>query len=264
MICVWPRVKSPEPCVRGMTDTSTSIGRICVADAAVRPPLVDRDLLADEALVDRVARLADVALRERVLARPSVAGRRERQLHRLDDPVVEQVALGRLQLLRVLLGLGQPAQLALELLADRASRRRPSAASRGSARATCASAAPADVACVELIESSPPPSRRSPRRSRRPRGGPARDARPDLVAVRPLEPLGRRGVEPLRLARLRAELLLRLAELHDLALRDLERLEELLLRHLIRAGLDHRQAVLRADDDQVEIGLAARSPRASG
>ena len=34
MICVWPRVKRPEPWVRGMTDTSTSIGRICVA---VRP-----------------------------------------------------------------------------------------------------------------------------------------------------------------------------------------------------------------------------------
>ena len=34
MICVWPRVKSPEPCVRGLTDTSTSIGRISVS---VRP-----------------------------------------------------------------------------------------------------------------------------------------------------------------------------------------------------------------------------------
>ncbi len=38
-----------------------------------------------------------------------------------------------------------------------------------------------------------------------------------------------RGVEPLRLARLGAELVLRLAELQDLALRDVERLEELLL-----------------------------------
>ena len=50
----------------------------------------------------------------------------------------------------------------------------------------------------------------------------------------------------------RAELLLSLAELHDLALREVERLEELLLGDLVGAGLDHRQAVLRADDDQVE------------
>ena len=73
------------------------------------------------------------------------------------------------------------------------------------------------------------------------------------MAVRRLEPLGRRRVEPLRLALLRAELLLRRAELRDLALCDLERLEELALRHLVGAGLDHGQAVLGADDDQVEV-----------
>ena len=28
MICVWPRWKSAEPCVRGLTPTSHSIGRI--------------------------------------------------------------------------------------------------------------------------------------------------------------------------------------------------------------------------------------------
>ena len=28
MICVWPRVKSADPCVRGLTRTSHSIGRI--------------------------------------------------------------------------------------------------------------------------------------------------------------------------------------------------------------------------------------------
>ena len=38
-------------------------------------------------------------------------------------------------------------------------------------------------------------------------------------------------------------------------MRQLERLEELRLRDLLRAGLDHRQAVLRADDDQVEGAL---------
>ena len=28
MICVWPRVKRAEPCVRGLTPTSQLIGRI--------------------------------------------------------------------------------------------------------------------------------------------------------------------------------------------------------------------------------------------
>ena len=34
MICVWPRVKSAEPCARGMTVTSQSIARIA---SVVRP-----------------------------------------------------------------------------------------------------------------------------------------------------------------------------------------------------------------------------------
>ena len=38
-------------------------------------------------------------------------------------------------------------------------------------------------------------------------------------------------------------------------MREVERLEQRVLRHLVRAGLDHRQAFLRADDDQVELGL---------
>ena len=44
-------------------------------------------------------------------------------------------------------------------------------------------------------------------------------------------------------------------------MRDLERLEELLLGHLLRACLDHRQAVLGADDDQVELGLLGLQER---
>ena len=56
-----------------------------------------------------------------------------------------------------------------------------------------------------------------------------------------------------------AELLLRLAELLDLRVRELERLEEHVLGHLVRAGLDHRDAVLRADDDQVELGSSSAS-----
>ena len=47
--------------------------------------------------------------------------------------------------------------------------------------------------------------------------------------------------------------------LRDLGVRDLERLEQHLLGDLVGAGLDHRQAVLRADDDQVELGRLPRS-----
>ena len=36
------------------------------------------------------------------------------------------------------------------------------------------------------------------------------------------------------------------------------------LGHLVGAGLDHRQAVLRADDDQVELAVLAAPPGASG
>ena len=73
------------------------------------------------------------------------------------------------------------------------------------------------------------------------------------MAVRGLEPLGHSRVEPLRLAQLRAQLELSVAELHDLAVSDLERLEELVLVDLVRSRLDHGQAVLGSDDDQVEI-----------
>ena len=49
--------------------------------AAVRAPLLDRDLLADEVLVDRLGRLLDVVLRERVAdaVLPALRRRRERQ-----------------------------------------------------------------------------------------------------------------------------------------------------------------------------------------
>ena len=43
-ICVWPRVKSAEPCVRGETPTSHVIGRISSVAAAVGAPLLDGDL----------------------------------------------------------------------------------------------------------------------------------------------------------------------------------------------------------------------------
>ena len=75
------------------------------------------------------------------------------------------------------------------------------------------------------------------------------------MPVRALELGGQLGVEPLHLADLAAQVLLRLAELADLLVREVERLEEDVLGHLFGSGLDHREAVLRADDDQVERRL---------
>ncbi len=83
----------------------------------------------------------------------------------------------------------------------------------------------------------------------------ALDAFPDRVPVRRLELRRELRVEPLRLAGLAAQILLRLAQLLDLAVSEFERLEEHVLGHFVGAGLDHRQAVLRADDDQVERRL---------
>ena len=77
----------------------------------------------------------------------------------------------------------------------------------------------------------------------------------DLLAVAVVEILRDRRVEPLRLTRPLAELLLGRAEILDLLMRQIECLEELRLGHLIRPGLDHRQAFLRADDDQIERAL---------
>ena len=77
----------------------------------------------------------------------------------------------------------------------------------------------------------------------------------DPAAVLRLELGGELGVEVLRLAGACAELFLRVADLHDLAVRELEGLEDLVLGDLVGAGLDHRQRVLRADDDQVERAL---------
>ena len=248
--------------VRARADRHLALDRPDLVGAApVRAPLVDRDLLADEVLVDRLGRLLDVALRDRVLDDRALAVDRcrpdgERQLDGLDDPLEEQVPLRGLQLLRVLLGLGESAEVVAELLADRAldSGEPLLLEHRGEAGANLH--APGDVLLrrvhrqlggqlvLELLDD---------------RGALAQalrlEALPDGVALRLLE-LGRELlVEPLRLAHLAAQVLLRLAELADLLMREVERLEEHVLGHLVGAGLDHRQAVLRADDDQVERGL---------
>ena len=97
-----------------------------VRPATVRPALLDRDLLAHEILVDRLGCLLDVLAGERILRRRRGLlavdrGRRradrERELNLVDDAGVEEIALGGLQLLRVLLGVGQRPQVALELRA---------------------------------------------------------------------------------------------------------------------------------------------------
>ena len=106
--------------MRGETPTSVVIGRISSVRAAVGAPLVDRDLLADEVLVDRVRGLLDVRARDGVLDRLVAVADRERELHLVLDAGEEDVALARLELLRVLLRVGQRAQLVLELRADRA------------------------------------------------------------------------------------------------------------------------------------------------
>ena len=52
--CVWPRVNSAEPCVRGATLVSIVIGRISSRGAPVGALLVDGDPLADRGLLEPV------------------------------------------------------------------------------------------------------------------------------------------------------------------------------------------------------------------
>src|SRR5205823_1894271 len=91
--------------VRARADADLALDRAdLLGPAAVRPVLVDGDLPPHELLVDRLRRLLDVALRERVLDRRALAVDRRRpdregQLDGLDDALEEKVALRRLQLL---------------------------------------------------------------------------------------------------------------------------------------------------------------------
>ena len=85
----------------------------------------------------------------------------------------------------------------------------------------------------------------------------SRDARSVLGAQLVRE----RRVEPLRLADLGLELLLRFADPADLGVGELEGLDHLLLRQLAGACLDHREGVLRADDDEVEDGVLCDGQR---
>jgi hypothetical protein len=232
-----------------------------VGGSAVGPALLDRDLLAHEVLVDRLGGLLDVALRERVLHSRGLAVRRrrphrERQLDSVDDPVEQQVPLRRLQLLRVVLGVGERPQVALELLPHRALDGGEALLLEQHREARLHLHLALDVLVARLHRQL---GRELGEDLVLDRAGLAEadllDALPHRVAVRTLDLGGDVHVEPLRLARLPAQVLLRLAELADLLVSELERLEEDLLLDLARAGLDHRQAVLRADDDQVERRL---------
>ncbi len=180
----------------------------------------------------------------------------KRQLDGVDDPVVEQVLLRGLELLGVLLGLAERAQIGLELGANRCldGRRALLLEDRreGHPRLELADHVFLGRAHRQLA--------RLPGEDLVDDGGAVmdallRDRRGDLLAVGRVEPLGDRPVEPLRLAGAGAELLLGLAELDDLGVSELEGLEQRLLGHLVGTGLDHGQAVLRADDDEVERAL---------
>jgi hypothetical protein len=229
-----------------------------VGRAAVRAAFLDGDLLANEILVDGLGGLLDELPRQRVLYDRGIALDRrradgERQLDGLDDPVEEQVTLCRLELLRVLLGLGQRAEVVLELLAHRGDHGFEPEPLEQQVEARAHLHLADDVLLGRV------------HRHRRGKlacdlfdggGGLAKtlgaDALADPVRVRLLDLGSHVRIEPLRLPGLPAQVLLGVAELLDLGVRNLERLEELLFGDLARARLDHRQALVGADDDEVK------------
>src|SRR4029453_15864207 len=245
--------------VRARRDSNLTLDRPdLVGGTTVRAPLVHRDLLPDEVLVDRLGSplhpgTCERVLNDRALAIDRRRADRERQLDRLDDPVEEQLTLGRAQLLRILLGLGQLAERVLELVPDRLIDSGHALAIEDLVEALLVLDSFDDVVLA---------------RGHLDRRGLLREdllhgrgslAEPDLLdglanaaGEALLEVGGDVGLEPFGLADLLAKLLLPLADRDDLGVRQLERLEEPLLWDLVAAGLDHRQAVLRADDDQVE------------
>jgi hypothetical protein len=227
--------------------------------AAVGATLVDRDLPADECLVDRVDRLLDELLGERVLDGLAALGRlggadRERQADLGDDPVDEQAPLGRLELLRVLLGVGERDDVRLELLAHRRLDGDQALLLEQQVEALPVLQLLGDVVLGGLHRQRLEAIGRDLLDDRACLLQPVPlDALPDRVAELALELGGQVHVEPLRLADAAAELLERLADPADLLVGELERLEQLVLGDLVCAGLDHRQGVLRADHDQVEL-----------
>ena len=222
----------------------------------VGPPLVDGDLLADDVLVDRVGRLLDPRLRRRVLLVRLSVGDREREVDVLDDVVVEHAALAGLEVLRVLLGVGQLFQVALELLAHRAfdgdeallvEHEREPALDLHLLHHVVLGGVERDVG-ADLVDDLADDRLGGLQALRL-------DALPDRVAVRRLELCRQRRVDPLRLANLLTQIVDDVADALDLGVGELEREQHRVFRDLVGAGLDHRQRVARSDHDQVEIGI---------
>jgi hypothetical protein len=158
-------------------------------------------------------------------ARLGRLGRPGTRLELLEDPVQQELALRRLELLRVLLGVRELAQAV-----ENCSR---SGSSTAESRAFSRIAAKLGESARFVMSSSVEASTRTARGSRRAARRRPRlldavlgDRRANVVAMCGVE-LGREvDVDPLRLADLLAEALQRRADLADLGVRQLERLED--------------------------------------
>ena len=244
--------------VRARRDRDLAADRAnLLGSATVGTALIDSDLLPDEILVDRLGSAPDGVLRDLVLDRGLALGGsragREGQLGLLDDAVEEKLALGRAQLLRILLGVGESAQVGAELLAYRPLDGRQLLLLAKGVEAVAHLQAADDVGLGRLH-----------RQRRRQLGADLLDesgrfaqtglgdAGAEALGVRLLQLGGQLGVEPLGLTDAAAQLFLRLAEFLDLGLGKREGFEHRLLGHLLGARLDHRQCLLGADHEQVE------------
>ena len=219
--------------VRARVDADLDLDRPdLLGAAAVRAALVDGDLLADEVLVDRLARLLDVALRRASPSRRPVAvGRcradRERQLTSSTICSKSRCRFADLSCFE-----SCSASVSARSSSPNCSRTGPSTAaercfssSGWSAARTCIwRVMSSSVESIESARASSPSSSSTIAPALAEADG--LDPLPDRVAVVALELGGEVEVEPLRLAGLAAQLFLRLAQLHDLGVRELERLEE--------------------------------------
>ena len=186
------------------------IDRISVSERPSGPALVDRDLRAHDLLVELVAHAQHRRPRGGVERPLAVAlgldPARERQPDRGGDVVVERVPLGRLELLGVLLGVGQRADRVAELLlhvrvdrrrraprcrAGRTRTARAGAAARRRRSSCRRSRAALPAGCASILPGSAdrPPSAIAAARAR---------------AVRRAQRLGDRTVDPLGLPALAA------------------------------------------------------------
>ena len=180
----------------------------------------------------------------------------ERQLDGVHDPAEQEVALRRLELLGVLLRVGERTQLSLELAAhgvghglepvllDDRCKAEPDLGAANDVRLGRGHRDRRAELGLDLLG-----------RARRLAQALGSDPRADPLAVAGRDLGGDGPVEDLRLAGPAPQLLLRLAETSDLTMRELERGEQRVLRDLLGAALDHRDRLRRTDDEQVEARL---------